>query len=135
MAKVQWSEELSVNIQEIDLQHRQLVALIAELETALAEGHGKDVLGGVIKELNAYVREHFTTEERLMRKYGFPGLPAHAAQHEAFIEKLLHVELDYLGGKADLPEDLFDYLMDWLKVHVTGFDQLYASYFLERGLV
>jgi hemerythrin-like metal-binding protein len=135
MGKVQWSDALSVNIQEIDLQHRHLVNLIAELETALGEGKGKDVLGLVIKELNTYVREHFTTEERLMRKYEFPGLDDHAAQHEEFIEKLLHVELDYLGGKADLPEDLFEYLMDWLKVHVTGYDQLYANYFLERGLI
>jgi len=57
------------------------------------------------------------------------------AQHEAFVEKLLHVELDFLGGKTELSDDLFEYLMHWLQVHVTGCDQLYAKYFLERGLI
>jgi len=52
MGKVQWSDSLSVNIQEIDLQHRQLVSLIADLEAARAEAKGKDILERAIKELN-----------------------------------------------------------------------------------
>jgi len=135
MTRVQWTDKLSVNIQEIDLQHRQLISLIADLESALAEGKGKEILERTITELNTYVREHFTTEERMMKKHHFPGLEAHMAQHEAFVEKLLHVELDFLGGKTELTEGLFEFLMGWLEVHVTGSDQLYAKFFLEKGLI
>lgn len=135
MAVVQWSDALSVNIQEIDLQHRQLVELIVALETAMNDGADKEIMGRVIRELNTYVREHFTTEERWMARCEYPGLKSHAAQHEAFIETLLHFELDYLGGRKALSADLLAYLMKWFEEHILGFDQLYAQYFREKGYV
>ncbi|MFP5222567.1 MAG: bacteriohemerythrin [Acidobacteriota bacterium] len=135
MASVQWSDTLSVNIQEIDLQHRQLIELVAELEKALADGVDKEIMGRVIRELNTYVREHFSTEERWMARYEFPGLKAHAAQHEQFVETLLHFELDYLADRKELSSELLAFLMNWLKEHILGFDQHYARYFQEKGYI
>jgi len=135
MSQIQWTGKLSVDIQEIDLQHRHLIGLIAELENAMAIGADKDILGKVIRELNTYVREHFTTEERWMKRHSFPGLGDHMTQHEAFVEKLLHFELDYLADRTELSADLLDYLMLWIEEHVTGYDQLYAKYFRAKGIV
>jgi len=135
MASLQWSETLSVNIPEIDLQHRQLIALIADLESALEAGADKEIMGRVIRELNTYVREHFTEEERWMKRCEFPGLKGHAAQHENFVEMLLHFELDYLADRKEVSEDLLAFLMNWFKEHILGFDQHYAHYFLEKGYI
>jgi hemerythrin len=38
---IQWSDEFSVNIQEIDEQHKVLVGLLNELHQAIREHHGK----------------------------------------------------------------------------------------------
>ncbi|MFP5240385.1 MAG: bacteriohemerythrin [Acidobacteriota bacterium] len=130
-----WSDSLSVNHKEIDQQHMRLVELLADLERAHAAGEGKDMLARVIRELNDYVREHFSTEERLMQHIGFPGLEAHMAQHEAFVEKLLHFELDYLGDRAELSQELLAFLKRWFEEHVTGFDQEYARHFEQHGLL
>lgn len=130
-----WSDSLSVNHKEIDQQHMRLVELLADLELAHAAGEGKDILSRVIRELNDYVREHFSTEERLMHRIGFPGLDAHVAQHEAFVEKLLHFELDYLGDRAELSHELLIFLQRWFEEHVTGFDQEYARHFERHGLL
>lgn len=135
MAAIRWSHDLSVGIQEIDLQHRQLVELMSSLDKALALGQDKELMGRVMRELNTYAREHFTTEERWMERCEFPGLTEHAAQHGIFVEKLLHFELDYLGGQAGLSREVLVYLLDWLKKHIAGYDQLYAKYFREKGLV
>lgn len=135
MAAIRWTPDLSVNIQEIDQQHRHLVEIIGELEHAMLQGADRAVMNDVVSELNAYVREHFTLEERWMAKHGYPGLHEHAAQHEAFIEKLLHFELDHLGGRAEVSRELLDFLIDWFKGHVTVYDQLYAQYFLDKGIV
>ncbi len=135
MTAIAWTDDLSVNIQEIDLQHRHLVELFGDLDKALAEGADKDILGRVLKELNVYVRDHFTLEERWMNRHAYPRLKEHVAQHEMFVEKLLHFELDFLGGKAEVSRELLDYLEDWLVNHVRGYDQGYARYFLDKGVV
>jgi hemerythrin len=135
MSQIQWTDKLSVDIQEIDLQHRHLIGLIAELEKALSVGADKEILGKVIRDLNTYVREHFTVEERWMKRHSFPGLGDHMTQHEAFVEKLLHVELDYLADRTELSADLLDYLMLWIEEHVTGYDQRYAEYFRAKGII
>lgn len=135
MASVQWSDTLSVNIPEIDLQHRQLIDLMAELEKALENGADKEIIGRVIRELNTYVREHFSEEERWMARCEFPGLQGHAAQHENFVETLLHFELDYLADRKELSTELLAFLMSWFTEHIMGFDQHYAHYFMEKGCV
>jgi hemerythrin-like metal-binding protein len=129
MSTIHWSDDLLVNIQEIDLQHRQLFNLFGELEKAVALGAGRQSLDRVIRELNVYVREHFTTEERWMHRHEFPFLPEHLAQHETFVDKLLNLELDHLGGRVDISQELLDYLENWLKDHIGGYDMAFAKYF------
>lgn len=134
MPTIRWSRKLSVRIPEIDLQHRQLVDVAADLEMGLALGVDKEIMNRVMRDLNAYAREHFATEERLMRRHGFPGLDEHVTQHQSFIEKLLHFELDYLDGRAELSKELFEYLIRWLEEHVASYDQLYAQHLREKGV-
>ncbi|GFK94247.1 Bacteriohemerythrin [Fundidesulfovibrio magnetotacticus] len=134
MRPIVWNESLSVHIQEIDLQHRHLIGLVAGLQNALEAGE-RDALSGVLRELNTYVREHFTAEERWMARYDFPGLAAHADAHEAFVENLLRFELDHLAGQAQVSDELLDYLMAWIVDHVMGMDQRYARFFAEKGVL
>jgi len=135
MRPIVWSDALSVNIQEIDLQHRRLIDLVAGLQKAGSQGVAPETMGRVLRELNTYVREHFTAEERWMARYDYPGLAAHAEAHEAFVEKLLHFELDYLAERAQITDELLDYLMGWIEQHVLGMDQGYARYFSEKGVL
>ena len=133
MAVIVWTPALSVNIQEIDLQHRQLVETIAELQTAHTDGAAKEHMVPVIRQLNDYVREHFSAEERLLDGYAYPDLTTHRKLHDAFIDTLLHFELDFLNGKADISAELLAFLENWFVTHVTGADQTYAAYLSEHG--
>jgi len=135
MAVLEWSPALSVNIQEIDLQHRQLVELVAALRNAHSTGAAKDIMVPVIRRLNDYVREHFTAEERWMERYGYPELAEHRKLHDAFINTILHFELDFLNDRSEVSGELLDFLEQWLVLHVTGADQRYAAFFAEDGLL
>lgn len=135
MTAIAWSNDLSVGIQEIDLQHRRLIELFGELDKAINQGADKEFMAKALKELNAYVREHFTLEERWMSRHGYPGLAEHAARHETFIEKLLHFELDFLRGESGVSGEVLEYLEDWLKEHVSVQDQDYARFFLGKGIL
>ena len=45
MAIVTWNDSLSVNVTEIDEQHKKLVSMINELNEAMQQGKGKEVHG------------------------------------------------------------------------------------------
>jgi hemerythrin-like metal-binding protein len=58
----------------MDNQHRQLVDLLNQLENAMAKGKGKELVGKILSELIRYTQTHFSSEELLMLKHGFPDL-------------------------------------------------------------
>ncbi len=43
MALIDWDKSLSVNVEEIDQQHKKLIAMINELNEAMRNGKGKEV--------------------------------------------------------------------------------------------
>lgn len=67
---IPWSPALSVGIASIDAQHRVLLAYVNQLSGALARGQSAEVLGDVLRGLEAYTRLHFRHEERLFALHG-----------------------------------------------------------------
>ncbi len=51
MALIQWDGSFSVKVAEIDQQHQKLVSMINDLNDAMKQGKGKDVLGKIVNEL------------------------------------------------------------------------------------
>ena len=62
MALIQWSDELSDGVRELDAQHQRLIQMINELNDAMLQGKGKDALSEVIAGLHQYARTHFASE-------------------------------------------------------------------------
>jgi hemerythrin len=56
MAHMEWSENLSVGINEIDEQHKKLVSQINALHDGMRSGQGKDTLEKTLGELADYTR-------------------------------------------------------------------------------
>jgi hemerythrin len=77
MELIQWNNNLSVGIAEIDSQHQRLIKLINDLNDAMRVGKGKDVTGKIINELTNYTLTHFTKEESYFAKYAYPETDAH----------------------------------------------------------
>ena len=88
MALINWSDNLSVNVAEIDLQHKKLISMVNELNEAMLVGRGKDVLGKIISGLAAYTATHFKTEETYFARFGYPETAEHNKEHAAFIQKV-----------------------------------------------
>jgi len=133
-AVFRWTEMYRVNIAALDRQHQGLFDTINELNGALAEGHGAAAIDGVLRKLNEYATTHFAAEEVLMEEYGFPGLTAHRAQHEAFAQNLRKYVDDYKNGKTGTPVSLLLFLQSWLKEHLLKTDKAYSSFLNDRGV-
>ncbi len=134
MALFEWNNELSVNVAEIDGQHKQLIGMINNLNEAMKQGKGKDALEKTLTDLFSYAQKHFATEENYFTKFGYPQAAAHKAKHTAFVEKIYDFKEEYHSGKLMLTLDVMNFLKDWLRSHIQGEDKKYGPFFNQKGL-
>lgn len=134
MALVTWNDNLSVNVEEFDRQHKKLIALINELNDAMSVGKGKDVLAKIVNDLIKYTVTHFKAEEKYFAKYRYPDTFNHRIEHLAFIRRVANFKNDIENGKLPLSVEVLSFLSDWLKKHIMGTDKKYSQFFNENGL-
>lgn len=73
MSFVEWSEELSVGIPQVDGEHQNLVKCLNLLDEAIKKGKGTRIMGEILSQLVEYTVIHFESEEKLMRDSEYPG--------------------------------------------------------------
>ena len=134
MALINWSDSLSVNVNEIDLQHRKLIDMINELNEAMKIGKGKDSLGKIINGLISYTATHFKTEEQFFDKFGYPDTVNHKKEHVAFVKKVTDFKIGFEKNNLPLTVEVMNFLSDWLKNHIKGTDKKYSAFFNQKGL-
>jgi len=130
---LQWTQALSVGVDEIDDQHKELFRRASTLLDGLRKGE-PDEIGGLVDFLHAYAVTHFGAEEAFMRETGFAGYVRHKAQHDRFISDLLALasEHERKGAGAFLALKVNHWLVQWLKEHVSGMDRELGSHLLSR---
>jgi hemerythrin len=119
--RMQWREEYSVGVAEIDDQHRDLVDCIAQLRQSISAKQRWSVVHAVLVRLADYVRIHFAVEESLMRITRYPGIEQHLEEHRWF-----RASLDDLKRKTlsmNISEDMTAFLADWLGSHIMRSDK------------
>jgi len=131
---IAWTDEYSVNIREIDNQHRGLFALLNKLFDAKGSNQEREILAGILSELVEYTETHFATEERHMKLYDYPDLASHIKEHEAFIQKVADFQQRFEDGKAGLDISILNFLLSWLKNHIQGSDKAFGPFLNEKGV-
>lgn len=133
---MQWDEGLITGIEEIDNQHKQLLAMVSTLLDAINNAKGKDVITRVFKFLEYYVSVHFNTEEAYMTKYDYPDYISHKAQHEEFIVdfSLLKEVFVGLGPFPSLVTQIKERLCDWWINHIDEVDRVLGAFLKVRNL-
>lgn len=134
MPIIQWSDNLSVGIAEIDRQHQRLVAMINELHDAMRQGKGKDALAKIINGLITYTVTHFQAEEKYFDQYGYPDAAAHKAEHAAFKQKVGEFKAGFESGKIGLSMQVNEFLSKWLQNHINNVDKKYGPFLNAKGL-
>ncbi len=134
MVFMYWSDELSANVEEIDLQHQRLLAMLNDLHTAMMERRGNEVLGKIIDGLAEYTVYHFSTEEELFDRYKYPDAEIHKAQHAAFVERVSDFRNRFAREEAILSIEVLDFLAGWVKNHIRGSDREFGPFLNDRGV-
>lgn len=122
-----WTAEMSVDEATVDEHHRELVVLINRLLARSTGADGRDATFSALKDLDAYVQEHFAEEERHMLALGYPGYAAHKAEHDE-----MRATVTTLRTSIRSAENVFGatvaILPRWLERHLTGADREYAAF-------
>lgn len=123
--KVNWTDDLTVGIKDIDTQHKELIARINNMFDAIITGKGKEEISGTLRFLEDYVIMHFGMEEELMLNCDYPDYSLHLSQHMRFIEKLseLKNKFETQGASSELVIDLNRHVVEWLINHICKVDK------------
>jgi hemerythrin len=121
----EWTPDLSVGVDEIDKQHKELFKRINGLIVASSEGKGKQEIGSVVKFLESYVVFHFSAEEKYMAQQGYPGLAAHKQIHVRFLKDFSALKEEFQAKGASTPVLLrmHSWLGEWLRDHIGKMDK------------
>ena len=134
MSMIAWDDVYSVDIQEIDEQHKCLIEIMNELYTAMANKSNRDLIGDVLDKLVDYTKIHFAVEETLMRVFHYDGYEEHKAIHDKIVMRVLDFQNQFRSGNDKVGMELLMFLKDWLFDHINKIDKQYVKTFHKAGV-
>ena len=121
---VEWREAFKVNIPQVDQEHHRLFDLIKALNLASVEQ--------TVEELLDYVVTHFTNEQALMEKSGYPAFEQHLKLHEEFGAQVA----DFIGNGEPWTEarvhEIRRFFNKWLIGHIMTHDLRFGRWYADN---
>jgi len=128
MPLVEWNEQLSVGVPEMDQQHVKLIGMINRLHEAMRTGEAAGIQKTILGELVTYTKVHFAAEERMLDLRKYPHLAAHKLLHKYFTDKVVEMHERVVAGKMVSSVSMNSFLQDWLVKHIQHEDKKYGQY-------
>lgn len=124
-----WDSSFSVGHAVLDNQHKKLLRLCNELSACVESNSGDadSTFHGILHELTAYAREHFSTEEAILKKHGYPQLAEQESHHTGFIEKITEILEQASEGILNKAGALM-FLSRWWTEHILVSDMQYRPF-------
>lgn len=119
-----WNVEYFLGIPEMDAEHCRIIEMINRLDEAKNRPDALPTAWRIVNELANYISLHFTHEESLMERSGYPDLPSHREAHRAFEERV-----EDLRSRANLENgEVRALLQQWLEEHILKIDRAYVPH-------
>ncbi len=128
--KIEWSDSYLLGVQEIDLQHKKLLAIANELYDVVCgdEDDYRMKMPIVLKKLSDYTVYHFSSEEQLQKRIGYTGLESHKNAHDFFIKEV-NFQIRKLSSESRVNVlNFYKYIAGWVLNHIAKADKLWANF-------
>ncbi len=134
--KLHWTPSMSVGVDKIDYQHKELFCLVNDLIDLVGEGRDAESFAVAFEFLESYVVEHFGEEERYMEIFSSPGAKEHKEQHAIFKKTLENMEerFDEFGATAPFLKILQSQLAAWIMTHVKNVDRMLGDFLKDKDI-
>ena len=122
MALIEWSDDFSVGVADIDEEHKGLIDLINQLYANLQRGASADEVADFFGEIYANISAHFALEEKIMRESGYQEYAAHKNEHEQLLDEIRDLMDEYEQHSAIDESELSARLQTWFGNHFKTMD-------------
>ncbi len=130
---MQWKDEYSIGVAEIDEQHKGVTDLLSLIDKAIEKRESWTDIFFKLEQLREHARFHFALEEALMRMHGYPKQAEHANLHKHFLDKLDQLQMTTLSHVVTMKT--IEYLSTWYADHMKTQDREFVRYIVDKGRV
>ncbi|KHK03984.1 bacteriohemerythrin [Desulfovibrio sp. TomC] len=132
---IAWDDSLAIGVDEIDAQHKSIIALINELTTHKNRSD-EAAATQVLQFLRSYLHDHFELEMELMLDLAYPDLEAHRQQHELFVNHVIFFEIENEFGvvSEQMLADILAFLEEWFISHIQLEDKALGQFVRSQAL-
>ena len=134
MSLLAWNDLFSVGVQEIDSQHKKLLAIANRLNDAMRHNQERETLAEILNDLRGYTETHFAFEERLMDQHAYILSAQHKLEHQKLVQIVVEFQGKFNRGDADLTSEMMILLRDWLSRHIMNSDKSFGRALNARGV-
>jgi methyl-accepting chemotaxis protein len=131
---LEWTDDLALDIDEMDEQHKQVIALINQLQDSVSQGKNKKEIKENLRSFIDFASYHFGNEEQYFDQFGFNDSESHGVEHQKFLKEVKQLQSDYSGGKENIPIETLASLKNRLLTHFEESDIKYKDLFKLKGL-
>ncbi|MBI4987153.1 MAG: bacteriohemerythrin [Rhodocyclales bacterium] len=127
-----WSDDYRVGVDQVDTDHRGLLAMTNALVGNLLSDR-RDNVAAAIARLGDALDAHFLAEETLMEDAGYPHAPDHAREHRRLRQSYQQFAAMVSDGREDFRYLAFTcqrLLADWLIDHAQKSDRTLGVFLL-----
>ena len=131
-----WNDIYSVNIKEIDDQHKALVDFINQGYDNVANSTSDvKIYSEFFVKLVNHAELHFSTEEKYFKLFNFSLAPEHIFRHNNIKATIANFQSKYQQTHSlDIIFDTLQLIDDWLFEHIMDYDKKYVDCFVQHGL-
>jgi len=123
-----WTDQLLLNNETIDSQHKAIVDGINRLYIAKKSEIAKEAQLQILKDLAQVAIDHFADEQGIFMPTEYPFKTDHLARHEKIIGQLKDSIGRIQSGEAEVDGALLAFLKDWLQSHIMIVDKGYHKF-------
>jgi hemerythrin-like metal-binding protein len=134
MAPPIWNTKFSVGVRSLDDQHSVLFEALNAPHSAIMKGRARAVIGQLLHDLVAYIRDHFRAEEATLSLTKYPALAQHLTKHHDLTEQIKGYVERFDRGEIALSFHLLNFLGGWLTNHIQMEDHQYTLWLNNHGV-
>ena len=130
---IEWSDENNCNVKVIDDQHKELVELLNELYQHLGDSYNWRV-ESLVKRLIEHLREHFDTEEDLMKSNQYQSYISHKLEHDRHFKKVLDYQTALKEENEVISLEFLNSMKTWFYNHLDFNDRKLGKYLSDQEI-
>lgn len=127
------TENEILNIEQVDIQHKRIADLINQLHKQLgAKFQNQAQL--LLNDLQLTLRDHFDTEENLMKEHNYVNFFSHKMEHDRFFNKVKDYYTEVKAGNNELDLEFLKSARRWFFNHFELNDKKCAAHLRAQGV-